>query len=235
MPRYIVYKTTCTVNDKFYIGVHLERRISDGYIGCGVCSQGNAISLKKKGVKSAFIDSVIKYGYKNFKREIIAEFDNMHDAYSFEEKIVTKDLLSNSSCLNIKLGGIGGSNLNTSKNICIIDCETGEEFSFDSQASCASFLGLKNISGKKRFKNNKFCLKGYNTPVCLKNTNEDVFYFHDVYQAGVFTNNKTFRINDLLNKKRKSSNGWFLSDFNFANEKNYHKAKSIRKSLNLQK
>ena len=69
--RSFVYKTTCVINNKYYIGVHSESRISDGYIGCGICSDGTAKILKRKGVKSAFIDSVIKYGYKNFKREMV--------------------------------------------------------------------------------------------------------------------------------------------------------------------
>jgi hypothetical protein len=46
--RHFVYKTTCTPTGKYYIGVHSERRASDGYIGCGICSDGSAKSLKRK-------------------------------------------------------------------------------------------------------------------------------------------------------------------------------------------
>jgi hypothetical protein len=35
---YIVYKTTCLINDKIYIGVHKTETPNDfdGYIGCGI-------------------------------------------------------------------------------------------------------------------------------------------------------------------------------------------------------
>ena len=101
--RYFIYKTTCVPTGKYYIGVHSERRKSDGYIGCGVCSDGTAIALKSKGVKSAFIDSVIKYGYKNFKREVLIEFDSSEDAYDYEANLVDSKLVNDPNCLNIKL------------------------------------------------------------------------------------------------------------------------------------
>lgn len=40
--RHYIYKTTCIPSGKYYYGVHSERRISDGYIGCGVFSNGTA-------------------------------------------------------------------------------------------------------------------------------------------------------------------------------------------------
>ena len=38
--KYIVYKTTCSVNNKIYIGVHCteDPDIFDGYIGDGISS-----------------------------------------------------------------------------------------------------------------------------------------------------------------------------------------------------
>jgi len=138
--KYFVYKTICIPTKKYYVGVHSERRSSDGYIGCGVCSNGTALSLKRKGVKSAFIDSVIKYGYHNFKREIIQEFNSIEEAYVYEEKLVTKEFVSLKDCLNIKIGGVVGKNNNTSKKVEIIDSETGSCYKFDSQADCAIFL-----------------------------------------------------------------------------------------------
>nr|DAR62378.1 MAG TPA: GIY-YIG nuclease superfamily protein [Bacteriophage sp.] len=38
MEKFIVYCTTCTVNNKIYIGVHkTNKETFDGYLGCGVC------------------------------------------------------------------------------------------------------------------------------------------------------------------------------------------------------
>lgn len=232
--KYFVYKTICIPTGKYYIGVHSERIKSDGYIGCGICSNGTALSLKRKGIKSAFIDSVIKYGYHNFKREIIQEFNSIEEAYAYEEELVTKKLISLKNCLNIKIGGIGGANTNTSKKIEIIDSETGVHYKFDSQADCANFLGLKNISGKKSFLKNKYILKGFEIPISIKREDEKVFYFYDINKAAEFTSLPVFNLKRLLSKERKSCKGWFLEDFDF-NSLFYKNAKSIRKNLlNLQ-
>jgi len=232
--KYFVYKTICIPTSKYYIGVHSERIKSDGYIGCGVCSNGTALSLKRKGIKSAFIDSVIKYGYNNFKREILKEFDSIKEAYIYEEKLVTKKLISSEDCLNIKIGGIGGININTSKEIEIINSETGVCYKFDSQADCANFLKLKNISGKKRFLKNKYILKGFEVPISIKKENEEVIHFYDINKAAEFTLLRVHNLRRLLSKERKSCKGWFLADFDF-NSLFYKNAKSIRKKrLNLQ-
>ena len=227
--RIFLYKTTCLVNGKFYIGVHRELRSSDGYIGCGICSQGTAVALKKKGVKSILIDSVLKYGYKNFKREIIKEFDNENDAYNYEKEILTEDFIKNKNCLNIKTGGTGGRNINICKKVSIINTITGEVLDFESQSDCASFLGLKNISGKKMFLKNKYLIKGTEKPVSLKKIDGVVYNFFDISQAAIFTNNKVDKINSLIKRERSHSKGWFLADFNFLEEKNYRNARTIRK------
>jgi len=218
------------INNKYYIGVHSENRASDGYIGCGVCSQGTAIKLKNKGVKSAFVDSVIKYGYKNFKREIIKEFDTIDEAYKYESDIVNKDLVNSKDCLNIRLGGFGGTVLSICKKIEIMNCKTGELIKFNSMAECANFLGLKNISGRKRFLNNSYVLKNHNIPIEIKRYNENSIYFHDIYQACKYTGIDIFSLKRLLSKERKSCKGWFLSDFDF-NSSFYKNAKKIRKSI----
>ena len=226
--RYFVYKTTCLPTLKYYIGVHSEVRQSDGYIGFGVCSDGTAISLKKKGVKSAFIDSVVKYGYKNFKREIIKEFNTKEEAYDYEKLLVNNDLLKDKACLNIRLGGFGGRILSACKPTKIMECSTGRIFEFESKSDCEAFLGVKNISGKKRFLKNSYVLYGFNEPISLKKPNEDPIFFHDIYVASSYTKLGIFDLRRLLNKSRKSSKGWFLSDFDFKSSF-YKNAKKIRK------
>jgi hypothetical protein len=232
--RHFVYQTTCVPTGKYYIGVHSERRSSDGYIGCGVCSDGSAKALKRKGIKSALIDSVIKYGYKNFEREILREFNSSEEAYNFESELINEKSILDQKCLNIKTGGIGGVNPNSCKSIEIVNTKTGEIHLFSSQAECANFLGLKNISGKKKFLKNLYIVKGFEKPITIKKPNEKPMHFYDVSQAAEFTSISVFSLNRLLSGERKSCNGWFLADFDF-NSSFYKNAKSIRKNtVNLQ-
>jgi hypothetical protein len=226
--RHYLYKTTCLVNGKYYYGVHSERRKGDGYIGCGVCSQGSAIGLSKRGVRSHLVDSVVKYGYKNFKKEIICYFKNIEDAYQVEELVVDVSELNNPNCLNVRLGGEGGLVLSNCKKISILDVNTGEEFSFISQAECASFLGLKNISGKKRFCKKKYVLKGLNEPISLKDIDGNIFNFVDIYAAKDFTGVPVSRLIDLMNGNRNSANNYFISDFDF-DSCNWQGVKQYRK------
>lgn len=107
--KYIfVYKTVNAVNGKNYIGVHSTDNINDGYIGCGVYSDAHAKGCKKYGLKSAFIDAVVKHGYENFTREILCFFDTQEEAYATEAHLVDLDRISLSSSYNIALGGRGG-------------------------------------------------------------------------------------------------------------------------------
>lgn len=141
--KYIVYKTTNLINQKYYYGVHLERRASDGYIGCGVCSDGTARNLKKKGANSAFIDAVVKYGYKNFKREILKEFDNRIDAFAYEAELVTEEVINNKNCYNCKIGGVGASLKFMCKEISLYDVQEKKIIKFDSIQEAADFVGVK--------------------------------------------------------------------------------------------
>jgi len=90
MDEYIVYKTTNKVNGKYYIGVHkkgIERR--GKYLGSG------------KVLKSA----LKKYGRDAFSRETLFAFDNEVCAYEKEANIVNEELLKDTMCYNLVLGG----------------------------------------------------------------------------------------------------------------------------------
>lgn len=102
--KYIVYLTTDLKNNKIYVGVHKteDENIFDGYIGCGV-NIFSPSSYKKS--KTAFQFAVNQYGVKNFKRWIIAIFDNDKDAYNLEEKIVTNDFIKRPDVYNMIPGG----------------------------------------------------------------------------------------------------------------------------------
>lgn len=91
-PYYYFYKIINIINNKFYYGVHKTKNINDGYSGSGY-------SLK---------DDIKLFGIENFKKYILCFFDNESDMYTYEQKIITQDLINNKNCYNIKLGGYGG-------------------------------------------------------------------------------------------------------------------------------
>ena len=86
---YIVYKTTNLINEKIYIGVHNGEK--PNYIGSG--------TLMTRAIK--------KYGYENFKREILAEFSTKEEAFAYEALLVDKEFVSSEENYNISTGGIG--------------------------------------------------------------------------------------------------------------------------------
>ena len=108
-----IYKTTNLINGKYYIGVRSTNIINDGYIGCGIKSQAYVKASKKYGHKSAFHDAVLKYGYENFKREILFFTKTRSDAFELEELIVDHDFINNKETYNISIGGKGGRNVST--------------------------------------------------------------------------------------------------------------------------
>jgi hypothetical protein len=103
-----VYQTKNKVNGKTYIGYHCTDNLNDGYIGCGCRSQSYAVSSKKYGLKSAFIDAVIKYGYNNFEIKILSFYDTIEECIEEEKFIVNKDWVKSNDNYNISLGGNGG-------------------------------------------------------------------------------------------------------------------------------
>lgn len=85
---YTVYKTVNLVNKKYYVGVHKTTTPDDDYLGSGV--------LLKQAIQ--------KYGKTNFKKEVLAIFENKNDAYELERTLVK---ICEES-YNLKEGGEGG-------------------------------------------------------------------------------------------------------------------------------
>lgn len=88
---YTIYRTTNTINGRFYIGVHKTNKPMDAYLGSG------------KYIRRA----VAKYGKKYFTKEVLFEFDNLPDALRKEYEMVElfrRDQL----CVNLRQGGSGG-------------------------------------------------------------------------------------------------------------------------------
>lgn len=94
MTTFIVYCTTNTINQKFYIGYHetVDYKTFDGYFG-----SGKALKLAIK-----------KYGKKAFIRTNIAVFSNSSDAFNFETAYLNMiNYRNNKKCYNIASGGRG--------------------------------------------------------------------------------------------------------------------------------
>jgi len=102
MPRkehkyHYIYKTTCNVTRRFYIGMHSTSNLEDGYLGSGK-------RLRR---------SLYKHGKENHSKEILEFLPNREFLKLREKELINEDLLKDSLCMNLKEGGEGGSSSET--------------------------------------------------------------------------------------------------------------------------
>lgn len=104
--KYIVYKTTCLINNKIYIGVHKteDPDIFDGYLGNGFIVNTNHYLQYPV---NPFHYALIKYGVSNFKRDTLYIFDKEEEAYNKESELVTEEFIQSNKTYNVSLGGKG--------------------------------------------------------------------------------------------------------------------------------
>lgn len=94
-----IYKTTCLVNGKIYIGRH-DGSENDGYIGSGV----------------KFTCAVKKYGKENFKREILRYCNSEHELSIWEYVFIKKFRAQDPNIgYNIAEGDVNKSEYNPAK------------------------------------------------------------------------------------------------------------------------
>lgn len=97
MPRKVhkfhyIYKTTCIITNRFYIGMHSTNNLEDGYLGSG----------------KRLWYSINKHGKENHKIEILEFLLNREELKKREKEIVNEELIEDKMCMNLALGGEGG-------------------------------------------------------------------------------------------------------------------------------
>jgi hypothetical protein len=97
MPRksksiFYIYKITCNVTGRYYIGMHSTSNLEDGYFGSG------------KRLKY----SIQKHGLENHVKEILEFLENKESLINKEIQLVNTALLNDPMCMNLKPGGSGG-------------------------------------------------------------------------------------------------------------------------------
>jgi hypothetical protein len=87
-----IYKTTCKITNKFYVGMHSTDNLDDGYMGSG-----------KK-----LWNSIRKHGKENHVCEILEFLSDRSSLKNREFEIVNEQFLQDPLCMNLQLGGGGG-------------------------------------------------------------------------------------------------------------------------------
>lgn len=88
---HFVYKTTCVVTGKWYIGLHSTDVLEDGYLGSGM----------------RLTRSVKKHGESAHIREILFMGKTRKEASNKEAELLTEDIRKNPLCMNLGPGGLG--------------------------------------------------------------------------------------------------------------------------------
>lgn len=154
---YTVYKHTNKINGKVYIGITRqtpERRWQNG-----------------KGYKGTYFwNAISKYGWDNFKHEILFDGLSKEEACALEIKLIAKYGSDNRERgYNICEGGQTGDNLkpyygsenNRAVSIRRIDPETGENVIFETVACAAKEMGINHRGISKACRGIAKTYKGY--------------------------------------------------------------------------
>jgi hypothetical protein len=86
-----IYKTTCNITGRWYIGMHSTNNLEDGYMGSGKILR----------------HSIRKYGVENHTKEILEYLPSREELILREQKIVNKELIGDGKCMNLREGGGG--------------------------------------------------------------------------------------------------------------------------------
>ncbi|MEK6828592.1 MAG: hypothetical protein AABY15_00550 [Nanoarchaeota archaeon] len=87
-----IYKITCSVTGRYYIGMHSTDKLEDGYFGSG---------------KRLWF-SINYHGKENHTKEILEFCENRKELAKREREIVNQQLINEELCMNLVVGGEGG-------------------------------------------------------------------------------------------------------------------------------
>ena len=87
-----IYKTTCKITNRFYIGMHSTDNLDDNYLGSG----------------KRLWNSINFHGKENHIKEILEFLPSRQLLKEREKEIVDRDLIGNVMCMNLQEGGGGG-------------------------------------------------------------------------------------------------------------------------------
>ncbi len=87
-----IYKITCKVTNRYYIGMHSTDNMNDGYFGSG----------------KRLWYSIRKYGKENHIKEILEFFETREALKECEAKLVDENTLKDELCMNLTVGGQNG-------------------------------------------------------------------------------------------------------------------------------
>lgn len=86
---HVIYRTTCSITGKYYIGLHSTDDLNDGY-------QGSGVHLTR---------SLKKHGKENHITEIVESLPDRGSLIIREAELVNEKLLKDEMCMNLMLGG----------------------------------------------------------------------------------------------------------------------------------
>jgi len=87
-----IYKTTCNVTGRYYIGMHSTDDLNDGYMGSG----------------KRLWNSFNYHGKDNHSMEILEYLPTRKELKKREAELVNEDTLKDEMCMNLMTGGQGG-------------------------------------------------------------------------------------------------------------------------------
>ena len=87
-----IYRTTCLITNKYYIGMHSTDNLEDGYQGSG----------------TILARSIRKHGKENHKTEILEFLETREELKHREAQLINEEIINDVMCMNLQLGGGGG-------------------------------------------------------------------------------------------------------------------------------
>lgn len=90
--HHVIYKTTCSVTGRYYIGMHSTDNLEDDYKGSG----------------KRLWQSIKKHGEEAHTCEILEHLPSRDALRLRETELVNEELIGDPLCMNLALGGYGG-------------------------------------------------------------------------------------------------------------------------------